>query len=299
MSQAITLTRYNATNLPIKLSLTPAINTEIITNTENYKVCLRSLEIPINTRFMPIDSSTASFNVIIFNEYKPEDVLIPGLDYGVNVFSFDGPIMSVDSFIKALNSIVEIKTNDFLLGHFDMDDDNKIFYSYDRRYADRYDMIKIYFDNKIQRLFPFDYDASDSITGYSRLMIEKSFVPETEVSPVKVFANSFSFPKFFTMKAIRVRTSLPIVAHLISSSSDRTLEPSNVLIDIKFNSMQMYNNDNLLFTPETLVYISMHNVNALRSFDLTFFYYYADGTEIPIELDSLDYASAFLMFEKI
>lgn len=249
MSQPITITQYNATNNPITLSLKPSINDDIITNTEDYKVCLRSLEVPINTRHMPVDCTTGTFKVVIFNEYKPTDLVIPGLVYGVNTFEIKGPIMTVESFIQKLNDIVFKKPSPVQLGFFELDEENKIYYRYDQQFANEHDMIKIYFDSKLQRLFPFDFDSTNKIDDCFRFKAVKSYVPSGSANVVSILANSFSFPKFFTMKAIRVRSTLPTIRHLVSSMVDKSLDPSDVLLDIKFNSAQMYNNDNFLFSP--------------------------------------------------
>ena len=297
----VTVSHYNDTNYPIDLKLYPPINKDFIQNSEEYEVTVRSLEIPINTRFMPLNSSTGSYQVTILNMYKPEDRVIPGLEYGLNNFSINGPIYSVNGFIDQLNDIVFKKAYPVQLGFFYLDQDNMIHYQYDSQFANEHDMIKIYFDNKLQRLFPFDFDPSDSVWGsMQRFKAVTSYAPSPQgvVRIVTINANSFSYPKFYNLKAIRIRTSLPITHHSVSSSNDKVSDDSKVLLDIKYNSMQMYNNDNLLYTPATVVYSSMTSVSNLRTFDLTFYYYYADGTELPVKLDSLDYASAFIQFIK-
>lgn len=294
----VTLSDYNNTNNKTSLILAMNVKTDIISNTEEYNVCLRKMEVPINSKFMPINSTTDPFAVIIFNEYKPEDRAIPGLEYGINTFAIPGPIASVPEFLKQLNDIVFKKPSPVQLGFFDTDKDGIFTYNYNAQFANEHDMIKIYFDPKLQRLFPFEYDSADQITTCSRFKAVNDYTPSASASSRIVTAKSFTWPLFYNLKAIRIYTSLPITGHFLFSKAARTYDQKPLLADITFNSMQMYNNTNLIYQPNNFTYCSMNGMNTLRDFDLKFKYFYADGTEEDVSLDSLDYASATVSFEK-
>ena len=297
----VTFTNYNDTNVTRLLTMEAFVGESILPKASDYQVCVRDLEVPINNKSMPINSTRQSFQVIIFNEYKTVDLVIPELDYGINVFEIPGPIMSVASFIKSLNDIVFKKASPVELGYFFLrEEDNAILYRYNAQHANEHDMIKIYFDNKLQTLFDFDYDFVDTAMGLPRLKIVKDFTPTPSTEVREVASNSFTFPRFYNIKGVRVYSNLPTPGHRIYAQS--SFPYSNIaplLTTISYNSMQMYQNTNLIYIPTTLLYNSLTSDNPLARFSLRFAYLYADGTEEPIVLAPLDYAKMTITFERI
>lgn len=294
----VTLNDYNDTNGKKTLILAMNSKTNIVYNTEEYNVCLRKMEVPINSKFTPINSISDPFTVIVYNEYKAVDLVIPGLDYGINIFQIAGPITTVPDFVKKLNDIIFKKPEPLQLGFIDIDTNGNFSYVYNAQYANEHDMIKIYFDPKLQRLFDFNYDQTDKINICSRFKAVTNYTSTPEASSRIIPAKTFTFPLFYNLKAIRVYTSLPISGHFIFSKAEKTYDQKSLLADITFNSMQMFNNANLIYQPANFVYCSMNGVNTLRDFDLRFKYFYADGTEEDVVLDTLDFASATISFEK-
>jgi hypothetical protein len=107
---------------------------------------LRNLEVPINNPRTPINNTRSTFQIGIFNEYKPVDKVFPELEYGLNLFEIQGPIYSVQSFLDSVNAIVRDKCAPVNMGYFVLDADNVISYVVDLRVATEYNMLKIYFD---------------------------------------------------------------------------------------------------------------------------------------------------------
>lgn len=291
--QPVQVTDYNATDRNKNLSFTVSATT-IVEETAPYLVCVEKMEVPVNSKNMPINSSTESFNLAIFCEYK--DGRYPGLEYGVNLFSIPGPIYSVKGFIKSLNDII-FKLPGGILGYFELDSENNIFYQYDKQHADEHNEIRIYFDSKLRRLFTFDYDSVDRIGEMWRLAIVRDFVPTGSTQIERVESEEFTFPLFYNLKAIRIRTSLPVAPHLLFNRANGKVEMAPILMDITYNTATMFNSRNLLYHPNSFVYRSMSEAGTLRAFDLNFFLFYADGTELPLQLEPLDFASISLSFE--
>lgn len=297
----VTFTNYNDTNSTRLLSLETNSNSELLASASDYRVCLRHLEVPINGSGMPINSTAGGYGVSIFNEYKPIDLVIPGLAYGVNHFTIPSPIISVEGFITSLNNIVFKKASPVQLGYFELQEDNSILFRYDAQYADEHDMIKIYFDAKLQKLFAFDYDQADKIGDKARFKAVYSYIPSASgvVNVVEVKASRFTFPLFFNLKGVRVYTDLPIPGtRIYAKSATPYSNISPLLTTISYNSMQMYNNSNLIYIPSTLFFNSLTSESPLNGFNLRFAYLYADGSEEPVTLGPLEYASATLSFEK-
>lgn len=294
--QPVIVTDYNDTNFNKNLSFTVS-SSEVLEQTEPYFVWVEKMEVPVNSKYMPINSTTGSFDLAIFNEYKPEDKLIPGLNYGINLFSIPGPIYSVKGFIKSLNDYI-FKLTGGVLGYFELDSENNIFYQYDKHHADEHDMLKIYFDSKLRRLFTFAYDSGDRIGEMWRLAIVRDFTPTGSAQIERVESEEFTFPLFYTLKSIRIRTSLPVVPHLLFNRANGKVEIASILTDITYNTATQYNSRNLLYHPNSFVFSSMNEAGSLRAFDLSFFLLYADGTELPLQLEPLDFASINLRFER-
>lgn len=294
----VTMTQYNSTDNSFPLRFNVTANTEIISNTEEYTVCIRSLEIPINSAKMPINISNNDFVVGIFNEYKPEDFIIPGLPFGWSTFTIPGTIMSVQDFLRDLNQIVFKKAMPKYLGEFILDEENHISYVYNEESASDHNMIKIYFGSRLQRLLPFNYSSIDTMSGMKRFLAVTNYTntPNTKITSIK--ADKYTFPLFYNLKSIRVYTTLPITRHKIYSMGEGSLKESDLLASVAYNSMQMHENSNLLYLPSTFVYSSMGNLSQLRQFDVTFSYFYGDGSEIAIQLEPFDYASISISFEK-
>lgn len=260
---------------------------------------VRNLEVPINNPRTPINNTRSTFQIGIFNEYKAVDKVFPELEYGLNLFEIPGPIYSVPDFIEKVNAIVRDKCLPVPMGHFEIDRDNAISYVADLSVASEYDQLKIYFDAKLQRLFEADYDQSDKIGELTRLNIVKDF---TNVPKVVTYPLGFTFPLFFNLKGIRLYSTLPTTGSIIykeSHSQGTSNSTQPLLMSITYNSMQMYNNKNLIYIPSTLFNVELSSSTSTQRFEITPKYFYADGSEEDIFLDPLEYASLTITFDQL
>lgn len=261
---------------------------------------IRNLEVPINNPCTPINNTRSKFQIGIFNEYKPVDKVFPELGYGLNLFEIPGPIYSVQKFLDSVNAIVRDKCAPVSMGFFELDADNAISYNVDLSVASEYNQLKIYFDPKLQRLFEAEYDQADKIGELSRLNIVKDF---TNV-PGKVtsFRLGYTFPLFFNLKGIRLYSTLPTTGSIIykeSHSQGTSNSTQPLLMAITYNSMQMFNNKNLIYIPSTLFNVVLNSSTSTQRFEITPKYFYADGSEEDIFLDPLEYASLTITFDRL
>ena len=97
---------YNNTNDRKILNFTGSSAKSILTNTSDYHLSIEKLEIPVNGENMIINSDTTPYNLMIFNDVKVEDLIIPGLSFGPNWFNFNGPFYSVQQFLDKLNDFI-------------------------------------------------------------------------------------------------------------------------------------------------------------------------------------------------
>lgn len=296
---------YNPTDRPIPLIIKSTSSTPIVDNSSDYYVCVEKVEIPINNRFMPINANDFDYNICIFNEYKETDRPFTNLSYLANYFSFSGPFYSVDEFLKKVNDIILKKAlPEVNLGSIERDeeDDELFVYVYDKIDADEFDMLKIYFDAKLMKLFKFDYNLTDTIIHngieYFRFSAVTSFTPTPTSTITSVSAKENTYSNFFNLKSIRIYSNLPTTATKVFDIVNKTVVDSDMLTDITFNTVTNYNLKNLIYIPQQFRLSSMENSGAVRNVELRFSYYYSNGKEYAVYLDSLEYASACLSYIK-
>lgn len=291
--QRVSIDNYNDTNNPRHLIMKTISRTPIISNTIDYTVTIEKMEIPINNEFAPINATRIPFKFAIFNE----DKFHATIPYGIQYYQINGPIYSVEGFLKDLNDIV-LKV--YGLGQFILRADKYITFVYNKADKPKFENFKIYFENKMRKLFTFSYDLEDRIiapdsTEYFFLKLVTDFSSGETGSQVLV-QDKFTFPKFYTLKSIRIYSDLPTIPFKICDMTRKELVDSNLLAEVIFNSMENYDLENLIYVPTVIRFSSMLNVPVINTLEISFNFKYSDGQEYSIFLDSLEYASATLCF---
>lgn len=297
----VNIDNYNNTNNPQALLMTSTASTTIIENPTDYLVTVEKLEVPIGNKFMPINTDSEPFNICIFSELKLEDGTITNINYGTNWFQFQGPFYSVQDFLDKLNYIIfEQFKGDITMGLFLLEGED-IIYSYNAADAANFDILKIYFDQRLLDFISMPHDLSDyaknNNTGVEtyRFLIDNT---TTSSGSKKINQLKKTFHKFFTLKAIRVMSNLGTGSYYINDMATKSMSNSNMLCEIIYNSAQMYDLDNLLYVPNVFRQSSLRHTGSLSSIELSFYYKYANGDNYAVYLDSNEYASITLCFTK-
>jgi hypothetical protein len=139
-----------------------------------------------------------------------------------------------------------------------------------------------------------DSVISSSGTEYFKFNEVTNFTPSSGSASFR--QKTFTFPKFYTLKSIRVYSDLPTTPYIINDIDQNSTVASNLLTEIVFNSQENYRIENLIYIPNVFRHYSLENSGGLRNFKLWFRYKYADGQEYALFLDSLEYASITLAF---
>lgn len=293
--QRVNIDHYNNTGYTYPLSLGSAKNEEFINQPENYQVVVEKLEVPVNGPNMPINNDETPFTIIIFNESKT----IPDLPYGVNTFTFNGPFYSVDDFLRKVNDITQKRLSAYTsFGQFILED-KVIKYVRNNEYDGDYNIFKLYFDGRLMNLLTFPYDTTDVVNVAGVKAYRFNLVTEPAATPYKITSVTESrstFSLFFTLKAIRVYSDLPTIPYKVYNMTNKTLEDNNLLTEVIFNSVENYNESNLIYIPTVFRHSSMSNAESLRNIHLSFRYKYANGEEKAIMIEPFQYSSITIAF---
>lgn len=290
--QRLNIDHYNNMSHEYPLTLASYSQSDILTELDNYEVVVEKLEVPVNNITMPINNDITPFTIMIFNERKDT----PELPYGVNTYSFSGPFYSIDDFLQKVNDIVQKGMSTLTtFGQFLLEDE-MIYWVRDTSFDADYETYKIYFDPRLAKLLTFSYDTTDKIeiaelVGYR--------FNATANSGQRTIQKTKTFNLFFTLKAIRVYSSLPTIPYKIFNMAERSLVDSQLLTEVIYNSAQNYNEKNLIYIPTVFRHSSLHSTAALRAISFQFTYKYANGEEIPIMIAPFEYSSITIAFYPI
>ena len=293
----INIDNFNNTGRIYPLQLTSAKNESFLEDAEKYQVVVEKLEVPVNGVQMPINNDDTPYTIAIFNESK----LIPELPYGVNTYTFSGPFYSVTDFLNKVNDIVSKKHAAYTsLGNFIVVD-RVIKFVRDTASDTDYEIFKMYFDERLMNLLTFNYDTTDKMTvgGVPVFRLKIVTTPIIPATVISVPQNTKTYNLFFTLKAIRVYTDLPTTPYKIFRMADKTMEDSNLLTEVIYNTVENFEERNLIYIPTVFRHTSLSNALSLESIRLDFRYKYANGEEIPIMIEPFQYSSITMAFYPI
>ena len=290
---------YNNTTRPKELEFITSSLTSVIDRPGDYHVTIEKLEVPINNKFMPIDNDTEPFRFCIFSDDKGAS---PKLPFGPHYYSFEGPFYSVDDFLKKINDVI---LKDLGLGQFVLEEENDEKWIYFLANSDDFPLFELYtmyFDLRMVDLLSFEYNLNDSIVNngvdYVKFNEVKSFSVPSPQFIFKTKQQTFTFPKFYKLKSIRVFTDLPIDYTFMYDMQSRGLSKQALLGEVSYNSMQMYKNSNLLYIPNIFRYVSLTNSSSVDAFRIWFRYIYANGGQNVCFLDVNEYCSITIAFKR-
>jgi hypothetical protein len=301
----VNLDNYNNTNDNKILNFAATSAKSILNDTNEYYVTIEKLEIPVNGENMIINSDETPYNLMIFNDVKVEDLIIPGLSFGPNWFNFNGPFYSVQQFLDKLNDFILKKPLPLTLGQFILNKNSNneyvIQFQYNKLDNSSFGNLFLYIDKRLEKLLNFNMDYNDTTTNLGIKYTKVNIVTEYTTGPneiVKINQNKLTYANFFNLKSIRVYSNLPTDGYVVYDMSNKIMNTSNLLCETIFDSLSMFDISNYIYIPTQFRHTSMYNSNSINYFELTFKLKYADGKEYDIILNPNTYASITLAFFK-